>query len=126
MGSPHHGGHQLKTSPKALGTTQETAVVNTALDAGLQAERIAEGGINDLGDVRIWTNHEWIGEVKDREQLNIHKTLAKAINKSGTLDTFVVWRRMFRPAGAKRRQQVGPTIVALTLDRFLELLKEDT
>ena len=116
----------MRTSPKALGTREETATVNTILDAGLQTHRLAEGGSHDRGDIIVYTNHEWVGEVKNRQVLNIHQTLEKAITKSGTPDTFVVWRRMHREPGAIYRHQVGPIIVALTLDRFLQLLKEDT
>lgn len=117
-------GDFLKTSPKSLGTRQETTVVNQALDAGLIAERLAEGGAKDLGDVRISTDTDWIGEVKHRERLNIHRELDKALAKSGTPDTFVVWRRSVRKKGNVNRTQDGPVVVALTLDRFLELLKE--
>ena len=112
------------SKPKAQGTRQETAVVNAALDAGLMAERLAEGGMNDLGDIRISTDYHWIGEVKDRERLNVHKELEKALEKSGTPDTFLVWRRLYRKKGNQRRTQDGPVVVALTLERFLELLKE--
>ncbi len=116
----------MKTSPKALGTRQETATVQAAADAGLQAMRLPEGGQYDRGDIVIYTNHEWVGEIKNRMQLNIHQTLEKALEKSGTPDTFVVWRRMARKPDATNRHQDGPIIVALTLNRFLELLKEDT
>jgi hypothetical protein len=116
----------MKTSPKAQGTRTETATVNTAQNLGLQAERLPEQGSNDRGDIRIYTNTEWVGEVKNRERLNIHQTLDKAITKAGTPDTFVVWKRLTRNPGNTRRHQDGPIIVALTLDRFLALLKETT
>ncbi len=116
----------MRTSPKVLGTRQETATVHKAHDHGLIAERIAEGGVYDRGDIIIYTDHEWVGEVKDHMQLNIHQTLEKALIKSDTPNTFVVWRRMARTPGHTNRHQTGPTIVALTLDRFLELLKETT
>ncbi len=116
----------MKTSPKALGTRQEPATVTAAADHGLQAMRLPEGGAYDRGDIVIYTNHEWVGEVKHRLALNIHQTLEKALEKSGTPDTFVVWRRSVRDPGKTNRHQDGPIIVALTLNRFLELLKEDT
>ncbi len=116
----------MRTSPKALGTAQETATVNTAQNAGLIAERLPEGGPHDRGDIRILTNHEWVGEIKHRERLNIHQTLQKALQKSGTPRTFVVWRRSTRAPGHTNRHQDGPVIVAVTLDTFLQLLKEDT
>lgn len=96
-----------------------------AQQIGLIAERLAEGGSADRGDVRILTDVEWVGEVKDRMSLNLPKALEKAIIKSGTADTFIVWRKMKRVDGNNRRTQDGPVIVALTLDRFLELLKEE-
>lgn len=112
----------MRTSPKQLGTRQETAVVKQAQAAGLIAERLAEGGAQDRGDVRIYTDTEWVLEVRDRQQMNIHQALEKALHKSGTLDTAVVWRRMARAEGSSRRHQDGPVVVAMTLDRFLELL----
>jgi hypothetical protein len=114
----------MKTRPKDLGTRQESAVVNRAQTIGLIAERLAEGGALDRGDVRILTDREWIGEIKDRQQLNLHQALEKAILKAGTPDTFVVWRKMRRRKDSQRRTQDGPIIVAVTLDRFLELLRE--
>ncbi len=116
----------MRTSPRALGTREETATVASAQQMGLIAERLPEGGTYDRGDIRILTDHEWIGEIKNRERLNIHQTLEKAILKAGTRFAFVVWRRLTRSPGAQRRHQDGPVIVALTLDVFLELLKEDT
>lgn len=116
----------MKTRPKDLGTRFETWTVNHAQGYGLVAERLAEGGNKDRGDIRILTDHKWVGEVKDRQQLNIHQALEKAIIKSGSLRTFVVWRRMTRRDGAERRHQDGPVIVALTLDTFLKLLVHDS
>lgn len=112
----------MRTRPKDLGTRQETAVVRRAQDHGLVAERLAEGGAADRGDIRILTDIEWVGEVKDRMALNIHQEVDKARRKSGVHSTFVVWRKMKRNQGSTRRVQDGPILVALTLDRFLELL----
>ena len=113
----------MRSRPKDLGTAQETRVVNAAQDRGLIAERLAEGGANDRGDVRILTDVEWVLECKDRMNLNVHQALEKALLKSGTRDTVVVWRKMVRRADSSRRVQDGPVVVALTLERFLELLK---
>lgn len=112
----------MRTRPKDLGTAMETRIVRAAQDAGLVAERIAEGGANDLGDVRIYAEAEWVIEAKDRMQLNIHQTLERALAKSQTPHTAVVWRRMVRKAGNTNRTQDGPVVVAMTLDTFLELL----
>ena len=112
----------MRTRPKDLGTAHETRIVRAAQDAGLVAERLPEGGIHDRGDVRVFAEHEWTLECKDRQQLNIHRTLEAALTKSADPHTAVVWRRMTRPAGNQRRVQDGPIIVAVTLDAFLELL----
>ena len=116
----------MRTSPRALGTREETATVNAAQEAGLIAGRLPEGGTYDQGDIYILTDQEWIGEVKHRERLNIHQTLEKAIAKSDTANTFVVWRRSTRAPGHTNRHQDGPVIVALTLDTFLGLWRKDT
>jgi len=116
----------MKTRPKDAGTRFETTTVRSAQDAGLIAERLPEAGTNDLGDIRITTDLEWIGECKDRMSLNIPQALEKALTKSGTPNTFLVYRKMIRKPGNQNRTQDGPTIVALTLDRFLQLLKDTT
>jgi hypothetical protein len=102
----------------------ESFVVRIAQDYGLIAERLAEGGSNDRGDVRIFTDVEWVMECKDRMNLNVPRSLEKAIAKAGTPHTALVWRKMTRRNGSQRRTQDGPVIVALTLPRFLELLAE--
>lgn len=116
----------MKTRPKDLGTWLETAVVRNAQDRGLIAERLSEGGRYDRGDLRILTDTEWIGETKNRMNLNVPRAVEQALAKSKTPDTFVVWRKMARANGNTNRSQDGPVIVALTLDRFLELLRETT
>lgn len=115
----------MRTRPKDLGTAQETRIVRAAQDAGLVAERIAEGGPNDIGDVRIYAEAEWVIEAKDRTQMNVHQALEKALTKSGTPHTAVCWRRMVRKPGNTNRTQDGPVVVAMTLDAFLGLLKGD-
>lgn len=114
----------MRTRPKDLGTRLETAVVRNAQDRGLIAERLAEGAAYDRGDVRILTDREWTIEVKDRMSLNVPQALEKALAKAGTPDTALVYRKMTRRNGNTNRTQDGPVIVALTLDRFLELLRE--
>lgn len=112
----------MRTRSKDLGTRFETFVVRQAQAAGLIAERLAEGGAQDRGDVRVLTDTEWVLECKDRERLNIHQALEKALAKSATPDTAVAWRRFYRKKGNTNRTQDGPVIVAVTLERFLELL----
>lgn len=114
----------MRSRPKDLGTKFETWVVRVAQKHGLIAERLAEQGSNDRGDIRIYCDTEWVLEAKDRMQLNLHQTLEKATLKSGTLNTGVVWRKMTRKPGNQNRTQDGPVIVAITLERFLQLLAE--
>ena len=98
--------------------------MNQAQDSGLISERLAEGAANDRGDVRILTEHEWVGEAKNRMNLNIHQALESARRKSGTPRTFVLWKRMVRKKGNTNRTQAGPPIIAMGVDTFLELLGE--
>lgn len=114
----------MRTRPKDLGTRMETRIVRACHDVGLYAERLAEGGSKDRGDVRVITedDREFIIESKDRQALNIHQALDKALRKAGTPRAAVVWRRMVRRNGNERRIQDGPVVVAMTLDAFLELL----
>ena len=114
----------MRTRPKDIGTRLETAVVRNAQDRGMVAERLAEGAANDRGDIRVYTDTEWVGEVKDRMSLNVPRALEKALAKSKTPDTFLVYRKMIRKAGNTNRTQDGPVVVVLTLDRFLGLLGE--
>lgn len=121
----------MKSRPKDLGTRLETATVEAARAAGLEAERLAEGGSKDLGDVRIWSYEvdggviypslAYIVECKDRMALNIHEALQKAVAKGGRR-TVVKWRRMARKPGNTNRSEVGVPIVAMTEDLFLELI----
>lgn len=114
----------MVNKPKNQGTAWESAIVAAAQAVGLQAERIAEGGSNDLGDVRIITQDgtEWIIEAKHRNALNIHETMQKAIVKSGTRNTAVWWKRTARKKGNTRRSQVGIPSVSMPGDTFLKLL----
>jgi len=116
----------MRTKPKNLGTQLETRIVHQAQTKGLIAERLPEQGAHDQGDIRIYTNHEWIIEAKNRMNLNMPRTLQKALNKSGTPNTAVIWRKMIRQPGNTNRTQDGPTTVAITLNRFLQLLLTET
>ncbi len=106
--------------PKDQGTRFESQLVRLATDYGLEAERLAEGGQNDLGDLRI---EGWIIEAKHRANLNIHDALRKALKKSGNRRTVVAWKRLVRRGGNTRRAPAGePVIVAMALGTFLDLL----
>jgi hypothetical protein len=119
-------GHDLDEEPKTVskekkqGTSYETATVRAAIAAGLRAERLAEGGSADIGDVR---SGDYIFECKARQRLVIHDALAKAIKKSGTEQTALFWKRLVPVAGSNRRQPVGLVeIVAITPAEYLRLL----
>lgn len=112
----------MRTRSKDLGTKMETRIVDACQAAGLIAERLAEGGAHDRGDVRLYADEEWTLEVKDQMALNVPRALEKALQKSGTPDTALVYRKMVRKDGNTNRTQDGPVVVAMTLDRFLELL----
>ncbi len=115
----------MVNKPKAAGTREETWIVNTLQDAGFAAERLAEGGMHDLGDILIrGTWHELVVEAKARERLTIHSEVAKAKRKAGYLKSVVIWKRLVRKPGASRRTPVdGETrVVAMDLDTFLWLL----
>jgi hypothetical protein len=116
----------MRTRPKALGTRFETRTVRLLQDEGLVAERLAEGGLHDRGDIRVLTDREWVGECKDRMSLNLPATLEDAIRKAGHHDVFVVWRKMRRQPGSDRRIQDGPVVVAFTLEKAAELLLADS
>ena len=112
---------------KAQGTAFETWLVEDLKERGWSANRIAEGGIFDIGDVeaRDWAGWNWIFEAKARERLNIPREVAKAKAKVGTAATSVlVWKRL-----AKRKSENGPrqpdgarVIVAMDWDTFTSIL----
>lgn len=83
---------------KAQGTRFETAIVKAAEAFGLKAERIAEGGINDKGDVYIDGNYA------------DDKIVALA------------WKRLVNKGGARRQADGEPVVVVIGLSDFLDLL----
>ena len=114
--------------PKRQGTAFETWNVDLAKAFGYFAERIAEGGAKDIGDVRVTTwADDVILECKHRDRLNIHEAVAKAKAKAeGHGLTAVVWKRSTMKAGNNRRSQVGVPIVAMTIEDFYELLGDNS
>ena len=62
-------------------------------------------------------------ECKDRAQLPLHATLAKAQQKAGG-DAVVWWKRTEKKDGNERRTQVGRPLVAMSEELFLQLLGE--
>jgi hypothetical protein len=104
--------------PKAKGTARETWLVKKFLAAGLHAERAP----NNLPSRDVDADLYGIAlpiEVKDRGQLNLHETLEEVIRRWGS--GAVLWHRT-KP-GNKRRVPVGPTLIAMEIDQFIDMVK---
>jgi hypothetical protein len=103
---------------KAKGTARETWVVKKFVAAGFPAERAP----NNLPsrDVDVDLGFPFPIEVKDRGQLNLQETLQNVIDRWGF--GAVVWHRT-RPGGT-RRVPVGPTLIAMDIDHFINMVKE--
>lgn len=112
--------------PKKQGTAFETALVKEARSVGLNADRYAEGGSHDIGDLWIAARDEtWVVEAKARTNLNLHKTLSIARKKAGHRPAVVAWKKLVRQGDNLKRTADGEAVVvAMTLDDFLGLLHE--
>ena len=101
---------------KKQGTNYETNIVNrlNKID-NFKAQRFAEGGSNDLGDIQLFIDdEEFFIEAKSRQNLNLHKTLDKAINKSGDINTLVFWKKLKRKSNNERRSNDGvPEVISM-------------
>ncbi len=106
--------------PKAKGTRREVIVRDAALSRNMGARRSE----NNLAgrDVDVYADVLRVIEVKDRQQLNVHKTLANTLKRWPEQRGAVVWHRTSKKAGAARSTPDGPTIAATTLDDFMDLL----
>ena len=109
--------------PKKQGTQFETWLCKElSTYPGIVAERLAEGGSHDVGDIRVTTHSvgTWIVEAKARANLNVHQTLAAARHKAGHDPAVVIWKKLVRKDGSQRRVTDGePIVVAMTLDDFI-------
>jgi hypothetical protein len=103
--------------PKAKGTARETWLVKKFQAAGFEAKRAPNNLPSRDVDVRF-VGFEMPVEVKDRGQLNLQETLAE-VNKRWGLGA-VVWHRT-KP-GEKKRVPVGPTLIAMDVDHFIEMV----
>ena len=83
---------------KKQGTNYETNIVNRLnKNENFRSQRFAEGGSNDLGDIQLFAhNEEYFIEAKSRQNLNLHQSLEKAIEKSGNLNTVLFWKKLKR------------------------------
>ena len=92
----------------------------------MKAQRFAEGGSNDLGDIQLFVDGvEYFIEAKSRQNLNIHQSLEKALEKSGDKNTVLFWKKLKRQSGNKRRSNDGmPEVVSMTYELFIDLLNK--
>lgn len=105
---------------KAKGTARETRAKRDAEAVGLEARR-AENNLPGR-DVDIVADRLRIVEVKDRQQLNVHKTLADTARRWPNLPPAVLWHRTSVKAGNAKASPDGPTLLALPWDDYLDLL----
>ena len=112
---------------KKQGTNYETNIVNrlNKID-NFKAQRFAEGGSNDLGDIQLFIDdEEFFIEAKSRQNLNLHQTLDKAIKKSGDINTLVFWKKLKRKSNNERRSNDGvPEVISMSYELFVKLLEK--
>ena len=112
---------------KKQGTTYETNIVNRLNKINsFKSQRFAEGGSNDLGDIQLLVgNEEFFIEAKSRQNLNIHQSLDKAIDKSGSENTVLFWKKLKKRDGNSRRSSDGiPEVVTMSYDLFVKLMNK--
>jgi hypothetical protein len=113
--------------PKAQGTAFESWLVKHFKAHGLPSERIAEGGMADLGDVKVqaWVGEDaemWVLEAKARQVLNVTRELSKARRKAGQHPVALVWKRLVKGAGSRRGADGEGIVVVLSLEDFTALI----
>lgn len=120
---------------KKQGTTHESWIVNELTSHQHLANRIAEGGSQDEGDVEATlAGEKWVLEGKARSNLNVQQALgkarakARAANGGQEVPVAVVWKRLVRVPGLKVRQPVEGerVVVILGWDDYLSLVNKAT
>ena len=112
---------------KKQGTTYETNIVKRLnKNSNMKAQRFAEGGSKDLGDIQLFVDGvEYFIEAKSRQNLNIHQSLDKAIDKSGSENTILFWKKLKKRDGNSRRSSDGmPEVVTMSYDLFVKLMNK--
>ena len=112
---------------KKQGTTYETNIVKRLnSNSKFKSQRFAEGGSNDLGDIQLYVeDEEYFIEAKSRQNLNIHQSLNKAIDKSGSMNTLLFWKKLKKLDGNSRRSSDGvPEVVSMSYELFVKLLSK--
>ena len=123
----------MVNKPKIQGTRFETYIVNKAKSLGMWSRRLAEGGSKDEGDLEIIPTNSppfgkrFVVEAKHRQNLNIHQTMAKAIEKCPDKDTSIVaWKKTVRKNNNKKRSADGVTTVyCMDEETFFNLIGEN-
>ena len=112
---------------KKQGTTYESNIVNRLnKNQDFKSQRFAEGGSKDLGDVQLYVKEEeYFIEAKSRQNLNLHQSLEKAIQKYGNINTVLFWKKLKRKGANKRRTNDGlPEVVSMSYELFIKLLNK--
>ena len=112
---------------KKQGTTYETNIVNRLnKEEDFKAQRFAEGGSKDLGDIQLFVkNEEYFLEAKSRQNLNVHQSLEKAIEIPGSENNVLLWKKLKKRDGNSRRSSDGmPEVVSMSYDLFIKLLNK--
>ena len=115
--------------PKMQGTAFESWLVKrlaTVPNVGM-VRRLAEGGMNDPGDVGFddAAGNSWYVECKATQTLNVTRVLAKARTKAPeAMMTVLAWKRLVKlKDGQKNRRPDGePIVISMGLDTFEHLL----
>jgi len=120
---------------KKQGTSHESWIVNELTSHQHPANRIAEGGSQDEGDVETTiAGEKWVLEGKARSNLNVQQALGKArakasaANSGQQIPVAVVWKRLVRVPGLQVRQPVEGerVVVILGWDDYLSLVNKAT
>ena len=112
---------------KKQGTTYESNIVKRLNEnSNMKAQRFAEGGSNDLGDIQLFVDgEEYFIEATTRLYLIFHESLGKAIEKSSDENTVLFWKKLKRQGDNKRRTNDGmPEVVSMSYELFIKLLNK--
>ena len=111
---------------KKQGTTYESNIVSRLNQfKRFKAQRLAEGGSLDKGDIELIINNNDIYyiEAKARQNLNLHQSLDKALDKSKSENTIVFWKKLKLQKGNNKRTNDGiPEVVTMSYQLFVKLL----
>ncbi len=123
----------MVNKPKIQGTKFETWLVNKFNSWGdrYKAERLAEGGIKDIGDIKLKLKNgmipykDFVIEAKARQALNVHQTLHKAKNKADGYPVILAWKKLVKQEGNQRRTSDGESVVYILDEDTLKDLLEN-